>query len=73
MTHEDIKTEADYWEYCTIYSKYIFVREKIGEEGGWGNASLEELPPVRRAFHIKRMLEKGIIPTRLKTPEELGE
>jgi hypothetical protein len=71
MHHDDIKSESDYWEYCTIYSRYIFVRERVDDK--LDSYSLEELEPELRAKQIKRMMEKGIIPTRIKTDDELGE
>lgn len=69
MTEDQIKTESDFWEYCTIYSKEIFVREK-NCDGKWFNSSLEDLTPLRRVYHIKRMLARGFIPTRSSTKEE---
>ena len=71
MKAEDIRTESDYWEYCTLYSNGIFVREQVN--GKWDNLSLEELSPERRVYHIRRMMEAGIIPTRVLTEEETNE
>ncbi len=71
MKHEDIKTDSDYWEYCTLYSKGIFVREQVN--GKWTNRSLEELSPERRVHHIKRMMTQGIIPVRILSEEEINE
>ena len=48
-------TESEYWEYCTLYSRPIFVREQI--DGKWDSVSLEDLPPERRVYHIKKMMK----------------
>ena len=71
MHHEDIKSESDYWEYCTTYSQLIFVREQFNKK--WGAYSLEDLDPELRAKHIKRMLDCGIIPIRIKTDKEMED
>jgi len=68
MDPKDIASQADYWMYCTIHSKSIFVREEV--DGKWSSVSLENLPPARRAHHINRMMVAGIVPTRIKTEEE---
>lgn len=70
MDTTDIQTDGDYWEYCTLYSQYIFVRVKQG--GKWGPVSLEELEPTVRVHHIKRMLADGHLPCRVKTDGELA-
>jgi hypothetical protein len=69
MHYEDIKSESDYWEYCTIYSHLIPVHEQV--DGKRGSYSLEDLEPELRAKHIKRMMIDGHIPVRLKTEEEM--
>ena len=67
MDSREILSQADYWKYCTIHSKSIFVREEV--DGRWTNSSLEGLSPERRAYHINRMLEAGIIPVRIENGE----
>lgn len=68
MKPEEITTEGTYWEYCTLYSDRIYVREQV--DGKWENRSLEELNPRRRVVRIKEMMSRGIIPTRIVMDDE---
>jgi hypothetical protein len=63
MRPQDITTEGEYWEYCTLYSDKIFVREEV--EGKWQSVSLNDLSPQRRAVRIKEMLNRNHIPVRI--------
>ena len=70
MIPEDMQTKADCWEYCTLYSASIYVRAEL--KGKRGAYSLEELPPAERVACIKRLIESGVVPTRLPSDDEIA-
>jgi len=66
---ENIQTYEDLFDYCKKYAKYIFVREKI--DGKWKSVALSELEMDIIMKHINGWWNANIIPSRLKTEEEL--
>lgn len=51
------------------YERGIYVREQV--DGRWGNVALADLTPERWAHHVARWLEEGLLPCRIREPEEM--
>ena len=67
----DPPTNLEEWLwYVRRYEDGIYVREQ-GADGKWGNAKLADLAPERWGQHVARWLNDGVIPCRIKEPEEL--
>lgn len=50
------------------YENSIYVRELV--KGHWDTVSLGSLPPKEWSAHVARMLELGILPTRVREEGE---
>lgn len=68
---EEPKTLTEWLWRLKRYEKGIFVRELVGEK--WMNMALADLPPDRWAFHVARWLEQGVLPVRIREPEEIDQ
>lgn len=66
---EEPKTLEEWLWRLKRYDKGIFVREQLA--GKFQNVALADLPPDRWAFHVARWLEQGMLPVRVREPEEI--
>jgi hypothetical protein len=60
------------WEWLWRLKRYergIYVREQV--DGRWGNVALSDLTPERWAYYVARWLEDGVLPCRVREPEEM--
>ena len=70
MRHEEVTDLARLLEWCLTYKDSIYVREEI--DGKWSNVTLGALPPKLQADWIAKWLERGHVPHRMMTDEEIA-